>query len=123
MSAETPSASAEKTNKSKATCFGKTGYKNAVLVMFCVMCISSSVYHGWRQGYLEDRLRKLEDRVSSMEPRSFDVMASRIRRETLAQVNRRIRRDSYQMKQGGVFGDFVRPTRDAPECICPAGES
>lgn len=121
MGVESPPATAVKTSDN-STIKSRKEPINVVLLVVCVLCISCSVYNAWRQAYFEEKLRGLEERLYGLEKPSFEVMASRIRRETFSQIHRRIRRDSYQMNSGGILGDFMRTARDAPECVCPAGK-
>lgn len=96
---------------------------NLVVCVLCLVCASSSVYNGWRESGLEGRLHFLEDRVAELERKSVDeadVLVERFRREAVEHMRRRSVRDLAAEKQ---IEDVVRTTREAPECICPAGKS
>lgn len=88
-----------------------------VVCALCSVCVVACVYSCWREAQLENRLNILQERVASLEKRNFEnvnVLVERIRRETEEHFKNRIVRE--------VLVAHKRTTRDAPECICPAGK-
>lgn len=104
---------------------GKSGSNsglNLVVCVLCVVCVSASVYSGWRESLLENRLNILEDKVASMEGKTIknlDVIVERFRREAENRFKQRVTREVASDRL--IFEGLRRTTRDAPECICPAG--
>lgn len=100
---------------------------NLVVCVLCTVCVIASVYNGWRDSLLNNRLAILEDRVAYLEVRSVDnvdVLVDRLRREAVQHLQRRVSRDLTAKRF--VVGDDDdtgrhRYVRDAPECVCPAG--
>lgn len=95
---------------------------NLVMCIMCVVSVSSAL---WREFDLNSRLSLLEDRVAYLEVKSLqnvDNLVERFRREAVYHLKRRVTRDLVGLRQQPVMDDAMRTTRDAPECICPAGE-
>lgn len=113
----------KKTNKRKPgenSCKNANSCINLVICVLCIVSVSSSI---WREFELNTRLAFLEDRVESLEVNSakaVDSLVERIRREAVYHLKRRVTRD---LRQPVVPDEVVeRATRDAPECVCPAGK-
>ncbi|KAF2901288.1 hypothetical protein ILUMI_04897 [Ignelater luminosus] len=95
-----------------------------VMCVLCVVCVTASVYSGWREAVLENRLNILENRVASMERQSLEnvnVLVERFRREAEEHFKKRVVRE-VAATRSMLLGAHKRTTRDAPECICPAGK-
>lgn len=89
-----------------------SGGLNLVVCVLSVVCVTASVYNGWRESVLESRLRVLETRFALFETRdqggldSVDVVLERFRRDA-----------------DGDKSTISRTGRDVPECVCPAGRN
>lgn len=104
---------------------GNTQAMNVLVCVLCSVCVLSSVYSGYREMKLEGRVDWLENEMVSMK-KSFvrevapgDVLIERIRRQVEEGFHRRVSREVAA--KADIFGERVRDTRDAPECLCPAG--
>ncbi|KAF5278587.1 hypothetical protein FQA39_LY00629 [Lamprigera yunnana] len=96
-----------------------------VVCVLCAVCVVVSVYSGWREASIENRLNILENRVAFLETRSLDnvnVLIERVRKDVDEQFHKRVLRQAAAVVRGSVLlGTHKRTTRDIPECICPAG--
>lgn len=94
---------------------------NLIVCVMCAMCITSSVYSGYKGLILEDRVEILETELNIMKKRDSmpqGILIDRIRRQIEEGFHRRVNRDlSAVMKE-----ENFRNTRDAPECLCPPGK-
>lgn len=102
----------------------KGGVGNLVACVMCVVCVTASVYNGWREANLQSRLNVLEDRVAVLETKSIenvDVLVERFRREADTQFRRRVTRELNVAGSRVLVEDHIRTTREVPECVCPAG--
>lgn len=102
----------------------KGGFGNVVVCVMCVVCVTASVYNGWREANLQSRLNVLEDRVAVLETKSIEnveVLVERFRREADTQFRRRVTRELSAGGSRVLVEDHIRTTREVPECVCPAG--
>lgn len=95
---------------------------NIVFCVLCALCFVSSVYQGWRGLVLDERIDILEQELEILkkdagtyEPQ--EVLIERLRRQIEEGFHRRISRNTYKVSTDA----HIRKTRDAPECVCPAG--
>lgn len=96
---------------------------NLVVCVLCLVCVTASVYNGWRDTAMEVRLSILEERLASLEGdsvKNVDVLVERFRREVDSRFKQRVTREVASARI--LSEGFIRTTRDAPECICPAGK-
>ncbi|CAH0559438.1 unnamed protein product [Brassicogethes aeneus] len=95
---------------------------NLVFCVVCLVCAFTSVYNGWRENSLRDRVDFLERKVRDLQTitvGNVDVLMERIRTESLTHLKKRIVRDLYSRSDSYDEDDSIRATREAPECICP----
>lgn len=110
----------------KAKCQNVGFGVNIVICVLCIVSVSSSI---WREYQLKNRVAILEDKVELLEIKSVDAIESvveRVRRDAVYQLKRRYSRDILAvLGQPGSTDEvpLVRATREAPECLCPAGKS
>lgn len=88
-----------------------SGGLNLVVCVLSVVCVTASVYNGWRESVLENRLRILESRFSLMESRERPL-------DGVDVVLERFKRSSVDDDEAAL-----RSIRNAPECVCPAGRT
>lgn len=88
-----------------------SGGLNLVVCVLSVVCVTASVYNGWRESVLESRLRVLETRFAFFETRDQGL-------DSVDVVLERFRRSADDDKS-----TISRSGRDVPECVCPAGRS
>lgn len=102
----------------------KGGFGNVAACVMCAVCVIASVYNGWREANLQNRLNILEDRVAILETKSIEnveVLVERFRREADTQFRRRVTRELSAGGSRVLVEDHIRTTREVPECVCPAG--
>lgn len=94
-----------------------------VMCVLCAVCVTASVYSGWKEAVLQNRLNMLESRIDLLERQSSDdniVFMERFRREANEQFRKGVAREVAATQM--LLGAHKRITRDVPECICPAGK-
>lgn len=92
---------------------------NIVVGVLCAVCCMASVYNSWKDTAMESRLEILEERLAALESdhsRNMDTFMEKFRREVDVRFKQRVTRET-----ASVLDSLRRTTRDAPECICPAG--
>lgn len=98
---------------------------NLLMCVLCIVCVTASVYGGWREIVLERRVDFLEAEVALLKRRGIvpgemmamgdAVLLTRLRREAEERVQRGV------LAGKAVLEAHRRTAREAPECICPAG--
>lgn len=102
----------------------KGGFGSVVACVMCAVCVIASVYNGWRQTNLQNRINVLEDKVAFLETKTaenVDFLVERFRREADTQFRRRVTRELSAGGSRVLVEDHIRTTREVPECVCPAG--
>lgn len=96
---------------------------NLMVCVMCALCVFSSVYSGYRELSLEKRVDRLETELSVLKKSSEpgEVMVERMRRQIEEGFHRRVSREVAAQREYLRDAEHVRTTRDAPECLCPAG--
>lgn len=99
---------------------------NFLVCVLCFVCVLSSVYSGYREMKLENRVDLLESELVTLKKSFFrelgpeDVLIERIRRQVEEGFHRRVSREVAAKADFHQEG-HVREVRDAPECLCPPG--
>lgn len=94
---------------------------NLLVCVMCAMCITSSVYSGYKGLILEGKVDLLETELNVLKKRDAipqGVLIERIKRQIEEGYHRRVNRDLAAVMKDENF----RSTRDAPECLCPPGK-
>lgn len=85
------------------------GGQRVACALVCAVCVAFCVYNGWREQELRSRVGRLEDRLRVLEEAAPGGWGEVEHRRL-----RRVAREADEEEE-------VRATREAPECVCPAG--
>lgn len=137
LSAPNKAALHKKTNKppfddkpKSKSCINANFGINLVMCVVCIVSVSFTVYSSFQDSDLRSRLSSLERRVAYLEEKPQEMNSKsmhrlltslRYRREVVEHLKRRVTRDLAALRQPAE-DETIRTTRDAPECICPAGK-